>query len=147
MSWLPHKDKFETKMLVDRLIRDMHEGKSYTWTIFSHDEFCGIISLIGILRKHRALTYNRAELAYWLGKRFRHRGIMTEAGLRIIRFAFKDLEMHRLVVSHVSQNDSSKRLIERWNFKYIGTEREAFKKNRRWFDHLLYELLEKDLKE
>ena len=142
MSWHPHKDKTETKMFVERVISEMDEDKSYTWTIFFHDEFCGIISLIGILRKHRALTYDRAELAYWLGKRFQHKGIMTEAGQRIIEFAFKELGIHRLVVSHVPQNNSSKRLIKRWNFKYIGTEREAFNKNGQWFDHNLYELLE-----
>jgi RimJ/RimL family protein N-acetyltransferase len=145
MSWHPHKDKTETKIFVERVISDMNENKSYTWTIFFHGEFCGIISLIGILRKHRALTYNRAELAYWLGKRFQHKGIMTEAGKRIIEFAFQELGVHRLIVSHVSQNDLSKRLIKRLNFKYIGTEREAFSKNGHWFDHNLYELLEYDL--
>jgi len=144
MSWNPHADKAETQILVERLIKDMEEEKSFTWAILFHDSFSGIISLIGILRKHRALTYNRAELAYWLGKNYQHKGIMTEAGKKIIAFAFQELDIHRLVVSHVSQNDLSKRLIERWEFKYIGMEREAFNKNGKWFDHHLYELLEKD---
>lgn len=145
MSWNPHKDKNETKAFVGRIINDMKDQKSYTWAIIFEDNFSGIISLIGILKKHRALTYNRAELAYWLGKRFQHKGIMTEAGKKIIEFAFQELGIHRLIVSHVAQNDESKRLIQRWNFKYIGTEREAFSKNGQWFNHHLYELLENDL--
>ncbi len=145
MSWNPHKDKSETKTFLERIINDMKEGKSYTWAIIYENNFSGIISLISILKKHRALTYNRAELAYWLGKKFQHKGIMTEAGKKIIDFSFSELGINRLIVSHVSQNNSSKRLIKRWNFKYIGTEREAFNKNGQWFDHSLYELLKNDL--
>jgi RimJ/RimL family protein N-acetyltransferase len=146
MSWAPHTDKSETRNFLERLQNEMNNGKSFTWAIFLENTFCGIISLIAILKRHRALTYNRAELAYWLGKEYQHQGIMTEAGDKVIEFAFNGLGLHRLVVSHVTQNNASERLIKRWQFKYIGTEHEAFQKNNIWYDHKLYELLVTDRK-
>ncbi len=75
---------------------------------------------------------------------YQKKGIMTEVGVKVIDFAFKELGFHRLTVSHVSSNKASEQLINRWNFKYIGEEREAFQKNGIWYNHKLYELLGKD---
>ena len=144
MSWDPHKNKGETTALLERLENERKQGKSITWAIFVEDQFCGIISLISIIREHRALTYNKAELAYWLGTKFQRKGIMVEAGRLVIDCAFNNLGFHRLTVGHVSQNEASERLIKKWRFKYIGEEREAFMKNGIWFNHKLYERLESD---
>jgi RimJ/RimL family protein N-acetyltransferase len=141
MSWEPHKDIDQTRKFIERLQIEKRNDKSYTWSIFFDDQFCGIVSLIAVLRKHRALTYDKAELAYWLGHGFQGKGIMTEACEQVINFAFTKLKLHRLTVSHAGENSASEGLINRLKFRYIGEEREAFKKNGRWIDHKLYELL------
>jgi RimJ/RimL family protein N-acetyltransferase len=69
---------------------------------------------------------------------------MSEAGRLVIDCAFNKLGFHRLTVSHVSQNKASERLIKKWNFRYIGEEREAFMKKGVWHNHKLYERLESD---
>ncbi len=145
MSWKPHKNKDQTLEFLERLQIEMKNDKTYTWSIFINDKFCGIVSLLSILRKHRALTYDRAELAYWVGREFHKKGIMTEACKRVIDFAFDDLKLHRITVSHSSENEASEALIKKLNFRYIGEEQEAFQKNGAWLNHKLYELLEKDL--
>lgn len=144
MSWQAHTNKEETRQFLVRLQNEQEAGKSITWAIFIEGQFCGIISLIAIIRKHRALTYNKAELAYWIGCKFQRKGIMIEAGRKVIDFAFNMLGFHRLTVGHFAQNTASEKLIKKWNFRYIGEEREAFKKNGHWYNHKLYELLEKD---
>ena len=144
MSWDAHTDKRDTKRFLERVQKEREEGRSITWAIFFKNQFCGIISLIAIIHKHRSLIYDRAELAYWVGPKFQKWGIMTEAGECVIDFAFKKMGIHRLIVSHVSQNKASEKLIKKWKFKYIGEEREAFKKNGKWYNHRLYELLESD---
>jgi [ribosomal protein S5]-alanine N-acetyltransferase len=146
MSWDAHKDKAETQKFLERIQKDMTDGKSILWAIFLKEKFCGIISLIAILRKHRSLTYDKAELAYWLALEYQKRGIMTEAGKAVIAFAFKQLGFHRLTVSHIPENNASENLIKRWDFRYIGEEREAFMKNGKWYNHKLYELLVSDHK-
>lgn len=144
MSWDAHKNKAETRQFLERIQDEMENGKSIHWAIFIDGQFCGLISLIAVIRQHRALIYDKAELAYWLARDFRKRGIMTEAGEKVIGFAFQELGFHRLTVSHVAQNKASERLIRKWGFRYIGEEREAFQKHGTWVNHKLYELLEKD---
>lgn len=144
MSWNHHEDKSETEEFLDRLEREMKAGKTVTWAIFAEGQFCGIISLIAIIRRHRALVFNKAELAYWLGLKFQRRGIMSEAGKLVIDYAFERLGFHRLTVSHVTQNQASERLIRKWQFRYVGEEREAFMKDGEWYNHKLYELLKSD---
>lgn len=146
MAWEPHKTKDDTREFLRRIDKNRNAGTGITWAILlNKEEFCGIFSLIAIARHHHALTYNRAELAYWLGPEFQGKGIMTEAGEAIINFAFTSLDIHRLVVSHFTENDASGNLIKRLGFKYIGEEREAFQKNGVWYNHKLYDLLESDL--
>ncbi len=144
MSWEPHSDKGETKAFLERLENEMTKGKSITLAILMDNKFCGIISLISIIRKHRALVYDKAELAYWLASKCQKKGIMLEAGKHVIDLAFNKLGFHRLTVSHVTQNKASERLIKRWQFRYVGGEREAFMKDGEWFNHKLYELLKSD---
>lgn len=144
MSWHPHQNLSETRSLIERLERDRREGRSYTWSIFKETQFCGIISLINVQRQHRALTYDCAELAYWLGLAFQGQRVMSEAGRRVITFAFNELQMHRLEVGHFSTNAASERIIKRWGFRYIGEKRHAFMKDAVWHDAKFYDFLVSD---
>ena len=120
---------------------DLASGRSITWAIRSKGEVCGIFSIINILRFHRALRYDRGELAYWCATRHQGKGLMSEAGRCVIEFAFGKLGLNRLVVAHHLENLPSQRLIERLGFTLIGLEHEAFMKHGRWIDLKTYELL------
>jgi len=141
MSWEPHENMQQTRQFVERLESEMKAERTFTWSIYKDNTFCGIISLLAITRQHRSLTYNRAELAYWLDRSCQGKGIMTEACQRVVEFSFNEMKLHRLTVSHVSQNGESEALINRLNFRYIGEETESFKKNGKWYNHKLYELV------
>ena len=141
MSWEPHQKKEETIVFLERLEENFANSKGITWAIFFDGEFCGIISIISILINHRSLIYKRGELAYWLGRQFQGQGIMTEAGEAVIQYAFNDLDLHRLIVSHFTINSSSEKLIKRLGFRYIGEENDAFQKQGVWHNHKLYELI------
>jgi Acetyltransferases, including N-acetylases of ribosomal proteins len=144
MSWSAHRNKDETLAFLKRIECDLANERGFTWAIRSMGEFCGIFSIIGILRAHRALRYDRGELAYWCVVKHQGKGLMTEAGRSVIEFAFTKLLLNRIVVAHHLENDSSRRLIERLGFKLIGIEHEAFMKNGRWIDTKMYELLKKE---
>jgi RimJ/RimL family protein N-acetyltransferase len=144
MSWAPHTDKNETKEFLKRIENNFDNRTGITWAIIFNNEFCGIFSIIAITRTHRALVYNRAELAYWCGKKFQGQGIMSRAAKLVLRFAFNVLKLNRLVVSHFTINNASEKLIKKMGFSYIGTEHEAFQKYGVWYDHALYELLSRE---
>lgn len=145
MSWRAHTDKAETAAFLASLEQNRQAGRGITWAIFKDGHFCGIISLINIQRQHRALTYDCAELAYWLALDSRGQRIMSEAGRRVIAFAFADMAMHRLEVGHFSSNAESERIIRQWQFRYIGEKRHAFMKEGVWHDAKFYDLLLSDL--
>jgi ribosomal-protein-alanine N-acetyltransferase len=143
MSWEAHKDIAETVAFLQRVEEEFEKRKSITWGIFQNGMFCGIFSVISILRSHRSLVYDRAELAYWLGPEFQGKGIMTEAGLKIIDFAFHELKLHKIVVGHHVENKASEKLIIRLGFEFRYDEIEAFKKNDKWVNCKFYELRKK----
>src|SRR5581483_10715091 len=140
MSWLPHKNLKETQNFIDNVIQAMDEGKNITWCVFYKSSFCGVFSLISIIKKHRSLTYNKAELAYWLGPEFQGKGIMTEAGQKVISFAFKELGLYKLAVAHHAVNEKSRKLIMRLGFKFLYEEPNAFMKNGKWVNCKHYQL-------
>ena len=144
MAWDAHADRSQTTDFVKNEVARREAGKGITWAALKDRSFCGIISLIGLVRTHRALTYNRAELAYWISRRHQRQGIMTEAGQRVMQFAFGELKLHKLLVSHFSGNLASEKTISRLGFRYVGEQREEFQKNGLWHHHRLYELLESE---
>jgi ribosomal-protein-alanine N-acetyltransferase len=144
MSWTPHRSRQEASDFVTRLIEDRAAGRGMTWSLIYQGRLCGIFSLIAIMRRHRALVYDRAELAYWLGMEFRGLGLMKEAGRRVIAYAFEELDIHRLVVGHFTINAASERLIGALGFRYVGEERDAFMKDGIWYNMKAYDLLVTD---
>lgn len=141
MAWDAHTEKSQTAAFLEGEVARREAGRGITWAIFEGGEFCGIVSLISLVRSHRALTYNKAELAYWLGRRHQGRGIMTEAVRRVIQFGFGELGLHKICVSHFVGNEASERLIKRLGFRYVGEQVEEFQKDGVWYNHKNYELL------
>jgi RimJ/RimL family protein N-acetyltransferase len=144
MAWTPHSEPAQTEAFVVHEVARLQAGKGCTWTILQDGGFRGIVSLIGITATHRALTYNRAELAYWLGRAHQRQGLATEAVGRVVEFAFRDVGLHKLTVSHFGPNLASRALIRRLGFRYVGEQRQEFRKEGIWYDHHLYELLDQD---
>ena len=144
MAWDAHVERLQTDEFVRAEIVRRESGKGITWGIFKEGEFCGIVSLIGIIWFYRALTYNKAELAYWLAIRYHKQGIMTEAALKVMELGFRELGLHKICVSHFVSNIASEHLIKRLGFRYIGEQIEEYKKNGIWYNQKNYELIEKE---
>jgi RimJ/RimL family protein N-acetyltransferase len=144
MAWDAHQTKQQTAAFIENEIARRQSGSGVTWAILMEGCLCGIVSLIGIQRTHRVLTYDKAELAYWVGRSHQRLGIMTEAGRAVLDFAFREVGLHKVYVSHFAVNDASRSLIRRLGFRNVGTQREEFQKNGVWHDHVMYELLARE---
>ncbi len=142
MAWDAHTSKDQTTSFVKHEVERWRTRRGITWVILWQGEFCGIFSFIGVMRTHRALRYDRAELAYWLLPAYRGRGFMTEAAEEALRFGFNEFKLHKVVVSHFAVNQESKKLILRLGFRFVGTQLQEFQKNAVWHDHVLYEMLD-----
>ena len=87
---------------------------------------------------------NAATLGYWLGKQYTGKGFMREAVLTIVDFSFVRLNISRLEAATLSENRSSRRLLEKVGFKYEGVGQSYLQINGRWRNHVLYGLLRDD---
>ena len=64
--------------------------------------------------------------------------------MALVRYGFKDLDLHRLEATTATTNQSSIRLLERLGFKREGLLREVFWTQGKFVDDYIYSLLAKD---
>ncbi|MBI2856364.1 MAG: GNAT family N-acetyltransferase [Chloroflexi bacterium] len=85
-----------------------------------------------------------ADIGYELAPEHWGRGYATEAARAIVGFGFRDLELHRISSWCIADNTASARVLERVGLHLEGRlqQNEYFKG--RWWDTLLYGLLESE---
>lgn len=83
-------------------------------------------------------------LGYWIGQVHARRGLMSEALAALRDFAFRELDLSRLEAACLPENEASRRLLERCQFKYEGVAQAYLQINGRWRNHVLYAALRPD---
>lgn len=94
---------------------------------FSFGIFCAsggaLFGCVGLNRIDHA--HQSANLGYWVGERYRGRGIATTAAVSVASIGFEDLSFVRLEIVTLAVNLASLRVAER-----LGATREAEARNR-----------------
>lgn len=101
-----------------------------------------IIGMIGLM--HLDFKFKKAEVGYWLGKKYWGQGLAKEALLLILEYAFKDLKLNRVYAKVYSRNIPSQKLLEKYNFKLEGRLREDGLFKNKKDDFLIYGILKKE---
>ncbi len=115
------------------------EGTGATWAITSRaDDVLGAIGLT-IARDHGS-----AELGYWVGVPYWNKGICTQAGRLVLRFAFEELHLHRVYAQYLTRNPQSGRVMQKIGMTEEGVHRDAVRKWDRFEDLASYAILESD---
>jgi ribosomal-protein-alanine N-acetyltransferase len=87
-------------------------------------------------------THQRAEVYYALGDDVhKGKGLMTEALVEAIRFAFEQMNLHRIQALVANANTPSIRLLKRYGFSFEGTMREDYVVDGKSEDSDCYSLL------
>ncbi|MFI6351320.1 GNAT family N-acetyltransferase [Streptomyces sp. NPDC050743] len=97
------------------------------------DELLGRVALRQIL-----LGDGCAEVAYWTVARARGRGVAVRATTTLSRWAFEEIGLHRLELSHATANEASCRVAEKAGFAAEGTKRSALLHRDGWHDMHLH---------
>ena len=84
------------------------------------------------------LAGGSGELLYWLLPAGRGLGAMTDAVLRVSRWALDELGLHRLRITHSVANPASCRVATRAGFALEGTMRSALLHSDGWHDEHLH---------
>jgi [ribosomal protein S5]-alanine N-acetyltransferase len=86
----------------------------------------------------------QAFLGYWVGAAFSGRGYMTDALHLALRYAFKNLKLHRIEANIQPENADSKRLAARVGFRLEGFSPRYLKVVGRWRDHERWAICRED---
>lgn len=97
----------------------------------SDDTIAGMINLSQIFYG----PFCNAYLGYGLGVGFTGQGLMTEAVELIVRYAFKDLKLHRVEANVQPENERSIAVLIRNGFTKEGFSRKYLKVGGKWCDH------------
>jgi ribosomal-protein-serine acetyltransferase len=110
-----------------------------------HSIICGIWCgdrYIGTVGLHDIDKINHhVEIGYWLSHSHQGKGIMTRSCERMIQYAFKELNLNRIVIKAAVENHRSRAIPERLGFTQEGTERQGMWVCDRYLDLVVYSLL------
>lgn len=125
-----------------RYVEDARDDKAYAMFVFREDDdvLVGGVTLSNV-RRGVAQT---ASLGYWAGETFAGKGYTTAAVCTVVRYAFDDLELHRVEAACQPDNIASRRVLEKAGFTQEGAARAYLKINGGWRDHLLFGIVRPD---
>ena len=133
----PHQDIGESYEQIQNILQQYEEGKFYRWGITEKgdDSLIGIISLVRIDE-----AKSECSFAYLLGCDYWGRGYGTEVLKEVIRFAFEELEIRRIVADHMAENPASGAVMRKVGMTHIGTEKGKYEKQCVLHDAEVYEI-------
>ena len=141
MPW-PYTEQ-DAQNFIEYTINSAKENKSHEYAICfkeNPNKIIGCVALVGIKEKPK-----RAEIGYWVGKKYWKQGIATEAAKAMLEYGFKNLGLHSVIARYFDINPASGRVMEKCGMKYVGTIRDHEFRFDRYYNVGYYEMLETDL--
>ncbi|MBE5745949.1 MAG: GNAT family N-acetyltransferase [Clostridiales bacterium] len=130
---------------VGKVAQREEEGSSYEYAIClkdNPDKIVGCIALMDFNNKAR-----RAEMGYWVARKYWRNGIATEAAKAMLNFGFEKLNLHSIIARYFDINPASGRVMEKAGMRYVGTIRDHEFRFDKFFNVGYYEMLETDERE
>lgn len=100
-------------------IRDLAEGTAYVLAITGRDEGKDEI-LLGVVSLRMDRSARTGVLGYWVGRRFWGHGVASEAAGRMVRWAFANLVLDRIVANVATDNAASAAVLRRIGLRQTG---------------------------
>tara|TARA_Y100000034_G_scaffold134449_1_gene202931 strand:+ start:884 stop:1432 length:549 start_codon:yes stop_codon:yes gene_type:complete len=140
----PYKLK-DAKWFINKCVKKSKEKPrtSYELGIELKDEkrIIGCISIFKVDRIHK-----RAGIGYWIGKKYRKLGLVSESEKAVLDFAFNKLKLNKIWGDAMVENKGSNMLFKNFGFRKIGIKKEDLIKKGKKKHVYTWELLKKDYK-
>jgi [ribosomal protein S5]-alanine N-acetyltransferase len=104
-------------------------------------ELCGVIGL----HSQPDVFRLSAEIGYWLGEDYWHKGIAGYAVRIAVIYGFETLGLERIFASVYDFNTASRRVLEKSGFIFEGRSRKSVIKNNVILDDLRYSIIREDI--
>jgi ribosomal-protein-serine acetyltransferase len=138
-AWIdvePYAGSLETlKAFVKQRLLQFASGEGYHLGIWYQD------AMIGILDYRPNWENYTVELGYWIDETMQGKGIVTQACRTMVRHAFEEHHMQKVVISCAIDNPRSRAVAERLGFLQEGILRQVVRLHDRSVDGVFYGLL------
>ncbi len=114
--------------------RERQIGTGFGFGIFLEGRFIGEITLSSIQRG----PLQSAFIGYWIDENFAGRGLMPEAVITMLQYAFETLRLHRVEVNIIPRNAASRRVVEKLGLRFEGISERYLEIDGAWEDHARY---------
>ena len=114
--------------------RETQLGIGHGFGIFVDGYFAGEINVNAIQRG----PFQNAYVGYWIDQRLAGQGYMPESVVAVLQFCFEQLLLHRVQISVIPRNASSRRVAEKLAIRDEGVAQRYLEINGVWEDHIRY---------
>lgn len=123
---------------------DWKSQKSCHFYICMKDEPSQVIGIVALNNIIKGI-FCSCFLGYQLDEKHMNQGYMSEAILKVVRFAFDELKLHRIEANIMPKNNASIAVIKKCGFVDEGISRKYMKINGVWEDHIHYVMFNEDI--
>ncbi|MGB3478166.1 MAG: GNAT family protein [bacterium] len=102
--------------------------------------------IIGSIRLARFKKQSKRVIGYFISKKYRRQGIMTEAVRAVVKYAFENMRLHRMEATDHRDNQASSKLLRKIGFQKEGLLRKHEWRGEQWSDSVIWSILSDDYK-
>lgn len=114
--------------------RERQLGTAFGFGIFVDGDLAGEINLTAIQRG----PFQSSYVGYWIDEKHAGNGYMPESVVALCRFAFDELQLHRVQIAIIPRNHASRRVVEKLDIRDEGVAVRYLEINGVWEDHVRY---------
>ena len=144
-EWLPWVDQMHTvanfAYYISETKRRAAEKTDFGYAIIIDKNIAGRIGLHHINQQNKI-----GEIGYWLADGLQGRGIITKCCTAIINHGFTQLGLNRIEIKCATENNKSRAIAEKLQFKQEGILKQAEWLNGKFIDLYLYAMLKDEWK-
>jgi ribosomal-protein-alanine N-acetyltransferase len=131
---LPSEDRASFAARCGIRERERHLGTGYGFGIFVGERFAGEVTLSSIQRG----PFQSGFIGYWVDEALAGRGVVPEAVVVALQFAFEAISLHRIEISIIPRNRASRRVVEKLGIREEGISLRFLEIDGVWEDHVRY---------
>jgi ribosomal-protein-alanine N-acetyltransferase len=114
--------------------RERSADHAYPFGVFVDQALAGEVNLNNVSRG----ALQSATIGYWIDRERAGRGYIAEAVVVVMKFAFEQLQLHRIEICIVPRNSNSRRVVEKLDLRNEGVAERFLEINGVWEDHLRF---------
>ena len=114
--------------------RERQLGSGFGFGIFTEQRFVGELTISSISRG----PLQSAFIGYWIDEAVAGQGLMPEAVVVALQYAFESLWLHRVEINIIPRNSASRRVVEKLGLRFEGVAERYLEIDGAWEDHARY---------